>query len=68
MSSALESEQRTLQVEIDGNAHIEDDYLNVFRNMIVSVSHRGHSMSWKIEIGYVLKYMRTNPYVSKLYN
>ena len=55
MSSALESEQRTLQVEIDGNAHIEDDYLNVFRNMIVSVSHRGHSMSWKIEIAYVLK-------------
>ena len=41
-----------------GNAYVEDDYLNVFRNMIVSVSHRAHSMSWRIEIGYVLKYQR----------
>ena len=55
MSSALDSEQKTLQLESGGNAYVEDDYLNVFRNMIVSVSHRAHSMSWRIEIGYVLK-------------
>ena len=55
MSSALDSEQKTLQLESGGKAYIEDDYLNVFRNMIVSVSHCAHSMSWRIEIGYVLK-------------
>ena len=55
MSSALDSQQEILQLESGRNAYIEDDYLNVFRNMIVSVSHCAHSMSWRIEIGYVLK-------------
>ena len=38
MSSALDSEQKTLQLESGGKAYIEDDYLNVFRNMIVCPS------------------------------
>ena len=56
MSSSLDSQQEILQPTESGrNAYIEDDYLNVYRNMIVSVSHCAHSMSWRIEIGYVSK-------------